>query len=383
MSIGAETNQQSAPDVFNPLRIKRGLCHVSFAYDAARFIDLNEAERRIHKASERQIMQRRRRTPSYFEYKPPPLRVSDPCEPLAIGPLSTGTNVDLLLYDFGAVTASYTIALEGSFDDLLALSDALYDNSLLLADSRKRVDGLMKVLGDAASQASVAGIVEDYVVFQIEALSEPIEVSRFLSDYRRPIAQILRAERRPLSNQEVEDAFAAVLSYGQDDAVIVDWNAALLLDREGEDVREVLQFANVELVELRYLEQKLDSSLDQAYEVLSKRRRGFRRRLGRHSAAVRAIAELQVDSATLFEGVNNALKLVGDQYLARVYRLVSQRFHLDSWDASILRKLQTLESIYQKMSDEAVNRRMEVLEWVIIILFVLSIILELLHFKSS
>jgi uncharacterized Rmd1/YagE family protein len=35
------------------------------------------------------------------------------------------------------------------------------------------------------------------------------------------------------------------------------------------------------------------------------------------------------------------------------------------------------------MSDEAVNRRMEVLEWVIIILFVLSIILELLHFKSS
>jgi hypothetical protein len=384
MSIQAGMNQQElAPHASQPLRIERGLCHVSFAYDAARFIDLNEAERRIHKNSGRQTMQHRRRTPSYFEYKPPPLRVRNPCDTIGVGPLSTSSNVDLLLYDFGAVTASYTAALEGSFDDLLGLSEALYDNPFLLADSRKRVDDLLKVLGDAATHANVAPVVEDYVIFQIETLSEPLEVSRFLTEYRRQIAQILRAERRPLSNQEVEDAFAAVLSYGTEDVVVVDWNAALLLDREGEDVREVLQFANVELLEMRYLEQKLDSSLDRAYEVLSERRRGLRGRLGRHRAAVRTIAELQVDSATMFEGVNNALKLVGDQYLARVYRLVSLRFHLDGWDASILRKLQTLESIYQKMSDEAVNRRMEVLEWVIIILFVFSIILELLHFQGS
>ncbi|MDR4465364.1 MAG: hypothetical protein MRJ66_13955 [Nitrospira sp.] len=58
--------------------------------------------------------------------------------------------------------------------------------------------------------------------------------------------------------------------------------------------------------------------------------------------------------------------------------LVSQRFHLEAWDASILRKLQTLESIYGKMSDRAGTRRMEVLEWIIIILIALSIILSLL-----
>jgi len=376
------SQQLSVPDTSKPLRIERGVCHVSFAYDAARFIDLNEAERRIHKTAERQTMQHRRRTPSHFGYRPPPLRIGDSCEPLTLGPLTTGSNVDLLLYDFGAVTASYTIALSGSLEDLLVLSEALYDNASLLKDSRKRVDDLMKTLGDAATHANVATIVEDYVIFQIEALSEPIGVGRFLTDYRRQIAQILRAERRPLSHQEVEDAFAAVLSYGTEDVVIADWNAALLLDREGEDVREVLQFANVELLEMRYLEQKLDSSLDRAYEALSRRRRGVLGRLGRHNAAVRAIAEHQVDSATLFEGVNNALKLLGDQYLARVYKMASLRFHLDDWDASILRKLQTLESIYQKMSNEAVNKRMEVLEAVIIILFVFSIILELLHFRT-
>jgi uncharacterized Rmd1/YagE family protein len=85
-----------------------------------------------------------------------------------------------------------------------------------------------------------------------------------------------------------------------------------------------------------------------------------------------------VDSAILFERVTNTLKLIGDQYLARVYRLASERFHLAAWDAGIIRKLETLDSIYGKMADRAATRRMEVLEWIIIVLFAISIIISLL-----
>ncbi len=77
---------------------------------------------------------------------------------------------------------------------------------------------------------------------------------------------------------------------------------------------------------------------------------------------LRRVAEIQVDNTILFEGVYNTLKLLGDQYLARVYRLMNKRFHLEDWDASILRKLQTLESIYEKISDQASNQRIEILE---------------------
>jgi hypothetical protein len=153
----------------------------------------------------------------------------------------------------------------------------------------------------------------------------------------------------------------------------VDWNAALLIDSEGDDVRALLEFANVELLEMRYVDQKLDRALDQAYEALSRHSWSL---FGSYGAYLRSLAELQVDNATLFEGVNNTLKLVGDQYLARVYRMVNRRFHLDEWDSSILRKLQTLESIYEKVSDQASNRRMEILEWVIIFLIAFSIALE-------
>jgi uncharacterized Rmd1/YagE family protein len=41
-----------------------------------------------------------------------------------------------------------------------------------------------------------------------------------------------------------------------------------------------------------------------------------------------------------------------------------------------MRKLQTLESIYGKMSDRAGTRRMELLEWIIIVLIAISIALS-------
>lgn len=359
--------------------IQKGLCFVTFAYDAARSIKLDQAERRHHEATQRETIRHKRRAPSYFEYQPPPLRVTRESKPLPVGSFATRPGVDLMAYDFGAVAVTYTLALEGPLADLLQLSEDLYDNETLLSDSRLRVDQFLAVIGDAAVLAHPSPVVEDYVVFHIESFSQKFDPAGFCSEHGRQIAQILRAERQTLSDQEVDDALGAKISFGVEDLTIVDWNAALLVDREGEDVRAVLDFANVELLEMRYLDEKLDRALDEAYETLSRHSANLPRILGYYGAALRRVAELQVDNAVLFEGVNNTLKLLGDQYLARLYRLVNRRFHLDEWDASILRKIQTLESIYEKISDQAANRRMEILEWVIIILIALSIGIELFH----
>jgi hypothetical protein len=362
----------------NSPTIESGLCYVSFAYDAARSIDLGEAERRIHQGTERPTIAHKRRTPSSFEYQPPPLRTSSDSNPFTIGKFVTRPGVDLMIYDFGAVSIIYSIPIAGPFENLLMLSEELYDNETLLADSRLWVERMMAMINKAASQPHMSPVVEDYIIFHVEKFSEPMDLKLFCAENRRQIAQILRAEPQPLSDQEVEDALGVQLSYGIDDLTLVDWNAALLIDSEGNDIRALLDFANVELLEMRYVDQKLDRALDQAYETLSKRSWSLRWMFGYYAGDLSRLAELQVDNATLFEGVNNTLKLVGDQYLARVYRMVNRRFHLDEWDTSILRKLETLESIYEKISDQASNRRMEILEWVIILLIAFSIALEFL-----
>ena len=360
------------------LSIAKGTCYLLFAYDVARAIDLDQAEHHVVAMKQREVLKHGRRAPKYFEYQPPPLRITQDVAPMVIGDYRSGASVDLVLYDFGAVSVIYTIPLRGPLSGLLTLSNDLYDATSLLPDSRKHVERLLAVIGSAVSKPNIANFVEDYVIYHIEAFAVRHDIDDLCTRYAQDIAQILRAETQPLSQQEVMDALAYRLSFGVDDVTIVDWNAGLLVDREGDDVRTVLEFANVELLELRYLDRSLDDALDRSYQALTLPQRNSRLGLGGFGADRHQVARMQVDSAILFEGVNNALKLLGDQYLSRVYRLVSQRFHLAEWDAGILRKLQTLESIYEKMSDQVTTRRMEVLEWIIIILIAISIILPFL-----
>jgi hypothetical protein len=345
------------------------------AFDVGMGIDLDLADRRLKESTQRETIRHRRRTPSSFEFRPAPLRVTWPGPSVAVGSFRTDPLVECLIFDFGAVSVSYRLPLSGSLDRLLDLADALYENTDLLAASRKRIDDLMVAIGPAVRNPGVAAFVEDYAVHQIARLAEPIAPDRVIASHGALLARVLRAERGPLSLQETEDALSSRVSYGPEDAAVIDWNAAVLFDDDAEDVLAVLEYANLELLELRHLDDQLDRLLDRGYEAIT--RRGWLRRLplpGPAGLELRRIARLQTDSALLFEGVNNALKLLGDQFLARVYRAASHRMHLPDWDASILRKLQTVESIYDKLSDQQTSRRMEALEWIIIVLIAVSIL---------
>ena len=357
------------------IHIKQGTCLAIFAYDIGTAIHIDKADHYITATKKRGRLKRKRSAPQYFDYRPPPLRVSQEVESLKIGDHHTRSTVDVVLYDFGAVSVIYSIPYEGAFSNLLPLSEALYENVLLLDESRARVNHLLRTIHDAVEKPNVASFVEDYSIFHVEATQPVLTATDVLTALSQEIAQILRCEREPLSEEEVRDATSCYISFGRTDVSFIDWNGALIYGEEMEDVCAVLEFANVELLERRYLDDQLDTALDQAYESLTKYQWSRFRWPGSFHADLRGIGQLQVDGAILFERVTNALKLLGDQYLARVYRLTSQRFHLQGWDAGIHRKLETIESVYEKLADQTGNRRMEVLEWIIIILIAVSIIL--------
>jgi hypothetical protein len=359
------------------LLIRDGTCYVLFAYDLGHTIDLDAAARLIEQATERESIKHRRRTPQYFEYRPLPLRVAYDTPAMPVGRATTHPGVECLLFDFGAVSLTYAVPLGGSLASLAPLCDELYDCEELREDSRRRVEHLLAAIAAAVTRPNLSGFVEDYTIYEIRRWEGAATGAEILERFGPAIAQVLRAEMSPLSDQERVDALAFNVSYGRDDAAIIDWNAAMLFAREAEDVRAVLEFANIELLEMRHLDDTLDGVLDDFYRTLS--HRGWRRRSLLRSPAreLRRLAHLQMDAAILFEAVNNALKLLGDQFLARVYRAASQRLHVAEWDSSILRKLRTLESIHSRFADYQSARRMEVLEWVIIILIAFEIVWSL------
>jgi hypothetical protein len=383
----------------------RGACYVVFAFDIGLSVNLETAERLIREAAtrgtpEREAIRHKRRTPRYFEYRPRPLRLVQPAAPVTVAGFTGTGRAECVLWDFGAVSVTFTLPLNTELESLLALSDALYENAALIEAARTRVNDLLQVVRPAVDKPHVAELVEDYCIYQFEGVEgpgatplpapavvdaagrraavpvPPLDTGALIGTHRQLLAQVLRSEPQTLSAQEVDDALQSRIAYAPGEEAVIDWNAAVLFSRDAEDVRAVLEYANVELLELRRLDDQLDDVLDRSYVELSRRgwERSIRLTPGRE---LRRIAELQMDSALLFEGVNNALKLIGDQYLARVYKLAADRMHLPDWDASILRKLQTAESIYQKLTDQQSARRMEVLEWIIILLIAFEILMSL------
>jgi hypothetical protein len=346
-----------------------------FAFDIGMSVDLYEFERRMSSNAQRETIRHRRRAPEYFEYRPLPIRVTQEILPFILGHFRSESTVDAVIFDFGAVLVIHSFPIQGMLSELLVLSNDLYGNDTLTRDARQRAEGILDIIRPAVVKPSISDFMEDYVIYEIQEFFGDVPASQLITDHARPLAQILRSESKELSDQEVVDAVSYQLSFNPNDSAIIDWNAAIVYDREAEDLRAVLEFANVELLEMRYLDQQLDDALDKAYRVSSSGSKAYWSSLFGRGSELEYVAQLQVDSAILFEGVNNSLKLLGDQYLARVYHAASRRFHMAEWDASILRKLETIESIYQKLNDRRSGARLEVLEWIIIVLILISIFL--------
>ena len=323
----------------------------------------------LREEAERPRFRRNIRVPEYFDYDPAPLRVTKSVASVTIGTWATTEVMEFTLFDFGAISAMFRIPLSGTLVDLVALSEEFYDHATLAAEARRHASDLVSTVAETINQVSFSEELEDYLIFEIGSFLPKTPISEVREVHALALAQVLRAEHEVLSDDEVRDALAMQISYSPADRAIIDWNGAILFGTELEDVRAVLEFATLELLEFRVLDAKLDESLDRSYAALTQRKR--------YKADLRRIGQFQVDSAAAFEGVQNALKLLGDQYLARVYSLASNRFHLKQWDESIRRKLETIDSIYLKMSDRAATQRLEALEWVIIILIAVSIALEL------
>jgi hypothetical protein len=350
----------------------RGQCHVYFAFLAAAAVDLERAQAVMREPQAiRPRFQRDRRTPAYLDFDPPPLQITLPCDPvpIGVGSFASEARADVTVFDFGAFSVDFRVPFDEPLGELGALSSALYDHAALLASARQSVEELRGRLRPALSGEGSRDVYEQYVVFDFASFDSPLAARALIEapDLRQAVAQILRSEQRTLSDGLVAEATRLAISYSPDDLLVVDWSAAIAVGGSA-DERLVLEFANLELLELRCLDKRLDGDLEAASRALSRRRRWV---FG--GADMRRVARLQVESAMLYESVANAVSLLGDQWLADVYNLIAERYDLAKWQGSIVHKLASLGSIYQKISDEAAVRRSELLEIVIIALIALEI----------
>jgi hypothetical protein len=101
--------------------------------------------------------------------------------------------------------------------------------------------------------------------------------------------------------------------------------------------------------------------------VLTPRYRTLQRRTG----------ALLLELSEMIERLENAVKIVGDFYLARLYQGAVRRFRLPAWQENVLRKQRLVAEVNDLIGDAADTRRGEWLEIAVIVLIVLEIVAAL------
>ena len=223
----------------------------------------------------------------------------------------------------------------------LQMDDILADTTLEF--KRRLINECRKILGEFGCDPKFD---EEYSVYCISAYSGDPEV--YLSLYGDTIAAFLKNERIALDEEEVQSTLSTYLKYGKDDITIVDWDGAFIFDSSGdfESNIELFEIANLQLLKSRILDYDLDERLEKTLRLVKAPKKLPVIRSAEVRRVVREIIEIRTQSILESEAVERNIKLIGDWYSAKLYTLISKKFHLESWKTEIKEKLDTLEDVY-------------------------------------
>lgn len=359
-----------------PETVVRGVLHVVVAYDWGDEVDLPRAASLA--AGREQDLERRARTPTSVAYRPTPLRFVRGAVDVELPELPRcAAAAAVTVFDFAAANVRLDVPLEATAAWWRRFAGDPPVQQALVQAARGAAEPLFRELLPAVKAPAWRDFSEEYFVFHFDPASLP-SPDRLLERHGDWLAALLRLEKEPLSRDEIDDALVRRLSYAPDDLVVVDWAAAVVIDRECEESLRVIEYANVQLLEFRHLDRRLDEALMQAYGLIHSLAESRRPLFGRSQhGPLRVLGDIKIETDVLFERAANALKLVGDQYLARLYRQLSHRFHLDEWSAGIRQSLDVVEGVYQILSDQASAGRIELMELIVIALIAVEIVISL------
>ena len=313
-------------------------------------------------------------TPAYVQYEKPPLVFDG--EVFGVGEVA-GFRPRVRLYSYGVVSIALTREFAGPWTDFTALGASFVESADLERQAEQLCRTVAARLQPALRDVRQEYLSEDYLAFALHRI-DPAHSSEELVETRgRDIAALLRGERQPLSDQEIESVLRHRISYLANDLVVPTWNAAFVYDTPVgiQAALEILEFANSQLLEFRYYDQRLDRELAAIYARLDQPRRFDQWRGSRYAREARQVHSLVIDINELTDRTENAVKFIGDLYAVRLFRLTADRLGLSTWKSDVDAKVATLNEISNFAVEQASMTRAEFLELAIVLILVFELIL--------
>jgi hypothetical protein len=343
-----------------------------FSFDIGYEIELAQVRALAHE-DEAEEPARRRAAPPSLAYAAPPLRLRLGAREVQLGDASVVATASAIVHELGAVTILLEMPLACEVDALPALTATLTGAGPVEDAARALLEDLYRRITPAVAKPGLNPFVEDYYLIHIQRTDPPRSGPALLAEARSVLASTLRCEPGPLSESEIEEVFSTRLSYYPDDLVVTEWNVALVVDTESTETLAVLEYLNVQLVELRFYDAMLDRHVADTYALMAAPPRPIPLLYRPYRRAIDALAAIRLDVATIVERVHNALKLSGDIYLAKLYTRTAERLGLRAWEESVAGKLEVLQGMYDVLAQRVATARGEALELTIVVLILIEL----------
>lgn len=356
------------------IRIKKGSVLVYRIFDIAEEINIPVAEASLKDLKGRETF----RVPKFIDrgivVKSPPMAFGLGDVRLDLDGSSHDVSVLGKVRDYGVLSLVYQIPIRPGtgWTELVELAADLEEGSEIDQIARSQAAEVATRIAPALKQANQSSFFEDYIIYFIEEFEDNIKIDDLIAKADIP-ALILAEDDTEISATQRELILEKRYQYGAGDLAFVEWNAALVVEPGGgREVPDILEFAVTHLLEMRYYDDLLDKRMASLYDDIE-RSKGHMLR-GKFAQIYQDASSRYIEFSEFTERVENSLKVVGDFYLATVYRAATKRFRLADWQQNITRKMNLLAQVSSLLQGEVNIRRSHWLEITIILLIAFEIV---------
>ncbi len=275
------------------------------------------------------------------------------------------------VFDFGAI--SICLCLEdreapAAVLEEVALAFAAHEG--LSPHFERALSELREVLRPSLGERPIdAEFYEEYTIFHADREDPGIDQ-----------VAVLLGEKAGFSQGVREDCLRYTFSYYPDEKAVLSWGASILFSPDPPlDLIELIEYAAVQVLELRFYERELSRQMERMYDDIENAERlWWISRSFHYRALMKGLMSEQAEVSEVIEDVNNLIKVTEDVYYARVYAAALQVLRSGQWTDSVNRKLATIRETYRMLSDEVNIQHAHFLEWIIILLIAFEIVIFLL-----
>ena len=346
-------------------------------YDVADGIDLERCRQLINGGQSGRLRLKREGS-EYIQLSNPPLNIDLGARAFEMSGKRTEVRLSGRVFHYGAISVTVRVPIEPqtNFETLVPVADELYDSRAIDGLCLDEVDKLRELFKPAFEAPHLWQQNEGYTVLFARAIEGDPTAEELLADPH--LARLVVGEGREgvLSKGEEKEILRNAWSYTPRDLVVVEWNAAFIFEPSGsEDVVDLVEIANAQLLELRYYDAVLDGELSRVYDVIGQRRGSLLS--SPYKELLRGLMLTLIELSEFIERIENALKIVGDVYLARVYEGAVAQLRINRWTEQVTRKHRLLQQTYGLLKGEVDTSRALTLEVMVVVLILLEIVMAL------